>query len=533
MAGHDAVVHFAAESHVDRSIAGPDDFINTNCFGTNIVMDTARRLEMGRVVHIGTDEVYGSVEVGSSKETDPLEPRSPYSASKAGSDLIALSYHHTYGLPVVVTRCTNNFGPFQYPEKAIPLFTTNLLDGQRIPLYGDGLNERDWLFVDDHCAGVHLALHAGAPGEIYNIGAGNETPNRVLVDKLLALLGKSEADVEYVDRPARPRPPLLRRHRQDHRARLAQAAHARRSALRNRRVVPRQRLVVGAAQGARMRVLVTGAGGQVGREVVELLAGERRRRRRPLVLDVGDRDRGARDGRRAPAGRDRQLRRVDRRRRVRVRSRSRVPRQRDGRAQRRRRGPAGGRVSRHLSTDYVFDGTKIEPYDEWDAPNPQSVYGRSKWAGELEVDPGHARRAHLVGVRTLRRQHGEDDPAPRRRAREARSSSPTSAAIRRSRPTSPACSCCSRRSAFPGPGTSPTRARSRGTSSRERVLAADGDDPSRVGPITTDELQPPRPAPRPANSVLANRALGYAGIDLLPDFRESLGSLVAQIRAAT
>jgi dTDP-glucose 4,6-dehydratase len=198
MAGHDAVVHFAAESHVDRSIAGPDDFVNTNCFGTNVVMDTARRLEIPRVVHIGTDEVYGSVEVGSSKETDPLEPRSPYSASKAGSDLIALSYHHTYGLPVTVTRCTNNFGPFQYPEKAIPLFTTNLLDGKKIPLYGDGLNERDWLFVDDHCAGVQLVLHNGAPGEIYNIGAGNETPNRVLVDKLLALLDKSEADVDYV-----------------------------------------------------------------------------------------------------------------------------------------------------------------------------------------------------------------------------------------------------------------------------------------------------------------------------------------------
>ncbi len=198
MAGHDAVVHFAAESHVDRSIAGPDDFINTNCFGTNIVMDTARRLEMSRVVHIGTDEVYGSVEVGSSKETDPLEPRSPYSASKAGSDLIALSYHHTYDLPVTVTRCTNNFGPFQYPEKAIPLFTTNLLDDKPLPLYGDGLNERDWLYVDDHCAGVQLVLHEGAPGEIYNIGAGNETPNRVLVDKLLALLGKGEENVEYV-----------------------------------------------------------------------------------------------------------------------------------------------------------------------------------------------------------------------------------------------------------------------------------------------------------------------------------------------
>jgi len=198
MTGQDAVVHFAAESHVDRSIAGPDDFINTNCFGTNIVMDTARRLELRRVVHIGTDEVYGSVEVGSSKEGDPLEPRSPYSASKAGSDLIALSYHHTYGVPVVVTRCTNNFGPFQYPEKAIPLFTTNLLDGRSIPLYGDGLNERDWIFVDDHCAGVLVALDKGAPGEIYNIGAGNETPNRVLVDKLLALVGCGEELVEYV-----------------------------------------------------------------------------------------------------------------------------------------------------------------------------------------------------------------------------------------------------------------------------------------------------------------------------------------------
>jgi dTDP-glucose 4,6-dehydratase len=198
MVGHDAVVHFAAESHVDRSIAGPDDFINTNCFGTNILMDTARRLGIARVVHIGTDEVYGSVAVGSSKESDPLEPRSPYSASKAGADLIALSYHHTYGLPVVVTRCTNNFGPYQYPEKAIPLFTTNLLDGVPLPLYGDGMNERDWLYVDDHCAGVQLALHQGVPGEIYNIGAGNETPNRVLVDKLLALLGCGEEMVEYV-----------------------------------------------------------------------------------------------------------------------------------------------------------------------------------------------------------------------------------------------------------------------------------------------------------------------------------------------
>jgi dTDP-glucose 4,6-dehydratase len=206
MAGHDAVVHFAAESHVDRSIAGPDDFVNTNCFGTNVVMDTARRLEIPRVIHIGTDEVYGSVEEGSSLETDALEPRSPYSASKAGSDLIALSYHHTYGLPVTVTRCTNNFGPYQFPEKAIPLFVTNLMDGKPLPLYGDGLNQRDWLYVDDHCAGVALVLAKGTVGDVYNIGAGNETPNRVLVDKLLALFGAGEEMVDYVqDRPGHDR----------------------------------------------------------------------------------------------------------------------------------------------------------------------------------------------------------------------------------------------------------------------------------------------------------------------------------------
>jgi dTDP-glucose 4,6-dehydratase len=161
-------------------------------------MDTARRLEIPRVIHIGTDEVYGSVETGSSKETDPLEPRSPYSASKAGSDLIALSYFSTYGLPVTVTRCTNNFGPYQFPEKVIPLFTTNLIDGQPVPLYGDGLNERDWIHVDDHCRGVRLVLEKGNPGEVYNIGAGNETPNRVLVDKLLEKFGVGEEKVNYV-----------------------------------------------------------------------------------------------------------------------------------------------------------------------------------------------------------------------------------------------------------------------------------------------------------------------------------------------
>ncbi len=170
LAGHDAVVHFAAESHVDRSISGPEDFAMTNCVGTNMVLQAARRRGVPRVVHISTDEVYGSVEHGSSVETDRLEPRSPYSASKAGSDLIALSYYTTYGLPVMVTRSSNNFGPWQYPEKVVPLFLTNLLDGKNVPLYGDGLNQRDWLFVEDNCLPFPLEysgieLRAGEKGE--------------------------------------------------------------------------------------------------------------------------------------------------------------------------------------------------------------------------------------------------------------------------------------------------------------------------------------------------------------------------------
>ena len=198
IAGHDAVVHFAAESHVDRSIAGPEDFAMTNCVGTNLVMHAARRAGLGRVVHISTDEVYGSVEEGSSAEDARLEPRSPYSASKAGSDLLALSYFTTYGFPVTVTRSSNNFGPWQFPEKLVPLSMTNLLDGANVPLYGDGLNQRDWLFVEDNCAAIDLVLRSGKPGEIYNIGAGNEMPNRFLVDKLLALAGAGPERVDYV-----------------------------------------------------------------------------------------------------------------------------------------------------------------------------------------------------------------------------------------------------------------------------------------------------------------------------------------------
>lgn len=206
MAGCDQVVHFAAESHVDRSITGPDAFVHTNCFGTNVLCDVARQIGVERFVHVSTDEVYGSVAVGSSLETDAVAPRSPYAASKAGSDLIALSYFSTHGLPVIVSRASNNYGPFQFPEKVIPLFATNLLDGASVPLYGDGLNIRDWLHVDDHCAAIDTILSKGSHGDIYNVGAGNEITNRDLTERLVELCGRDESAIEYVpDRPGHDR----------------------------------------------------------------------------------------------------------------------------------------------------------------------------------------------------------------------------------------------------------------------------------------------------------------------------------------
>jgi len=198
MRGNDAVVHFAAESHVDRSIASGDAFVHTNCDGTNVMCDVARRAEIQRFVHVSTDEVYGSIETGSFTERDRLQPRSPYSASKAGSDLIALAYRETHGLPVVVTRSSNNFGPYQFPEKVIPLFVTNLLDGRRVPLYGDGLNVRDWCYVEDNCRAIDLVARQGTDGEIYNIGGGNEVPNRTLTELVCEIVGAGEEMIEYV-----------------------------------------------------------------------------------------------------------------------------------------------------------------------------------------------------------------------------------------------------------------------------------------------------------------------------------------------
>ena len=196
--GHDAVVHFAAETHVDRSLLGPDVFVRTNCDGTNVLCDVARLHDVERFVQISTDEVYGSIDVGSFAEDDPLHPRSPYSASKAGADLLALAYHETHGLPVLVTRSTNQYGPYQFPEKLIPFFTTSLLLGRNVPLYGDGMHVRDWLHVGDNCRAVDLILRSGTPGEVYNVSADAERPNRAVVDDLLELLGLDEARIDHV-----------------------------------------------------------------------------------------------------------------------------------------------------------------------------------------------------------------------------------------------------------------------------------------------------------------------------------------------
>lgn len=187
--GHDVVVNFAAETHVDRSIHGPADFVVTNVVGAQTLFDACLRHGIARTVHIGTDEVYGSIDVGSWTEQEPLLPNSPYSAAKAAAELLVRAYFVTYGLNISSTRCSNNYGPFQFPEKVIPLFVTNLIDGQQVPLYGDGLNVRDWLHVDDHCRGIAIVVNQGEPGASYNIGGGRELSNRELTQAVLDAMG--------------------------------------------------------------------------------------------------------------------------------------------------------------------------------------------------------------------------------------------------------------------------------------------------------------------------------------------------------
>jgi len=206
MEGVDAVVHFAAETHVDRSNAGAAEFLSTNVTGTFTLLEAARELRVARFVAIGTDEVYGSIAKGAARELDPLNPSNPYSASKAAADLLARAYWITHRLPVIVTRSSNNFGPYQYPEKVIPLFITNAIEDKPLPLYGDGKNVRDWLYVLDNCAAIDLVLRKGKEGEIYNIGGSHEVENIVLTRQVLHLVGKPETLITpVVDRPGHDR----------------------------------------------------------------------------------------------------------------------------------------------------------------------------------------------------------------------------------------------------------------------------------------------------------------------------------------
>lgn len=196
---HDAVINFAAESHVDRSIIGARDFVTTNVLGTQTLLEASRQGGIQTFLQVSTDEVYGSILKGSWSEESPLLPNSPYAATKASADLISRSYFKTYGLDVRITRCSNNYGPNQYPEKLIPLFVTNLIDGLKVPIYGDGSNVRDWLHVDDHCRGIYLALMKGKAGEIYNIGGGTELTNIELTRKIVKFMDSDDSSIEYVN----------------------------------------------------------------------------------------------------------------------------------------------------------------------------------------------------------------------------------------------------------------------------------------------------------------------------------------------
>ena len=198
IAGCDVVVNFAAESHVDRSILDPGEFIRTDVQGTATLLAAAREAGVGRFVQVSTDEVYGSIDSGSFRETDPLQPSSPYSASKAGGDLQVLAWHHTYGIDAVITRGSNTFGPRQYPEKLIPLFVTNALDAEALPVYGDGMQIRDWIYVTDHCEGIWTAMEAGVAGQVYNVGGGNEVPNIEITRRILELTGADAGLIRYV-----------------------------------------------------------------------------------------------------------------------------------------------------------------------------------------------------------------------------------------------------------------------------------------------------------------------------------------------
>ena len=507
-----------------------------------MLCEVARQVGVDRFLHISTDEVYGSIEEGSFTEADTLGPRSPYSASKAGSDLIALSHHTTHGLPVMVTRSSNNFGPYQFPEKVIPLFVTNLFDGLKVPLYGDGGNVRDWCYVIDNCQAVDLVLRSGTVGEIYNIGGGNEITNRELTYKLLALVGRDESYIQPVaDRLGHDRRYSVTTE-QGRVAGLAARARPRRGAGGHGGLVPGPSGVVGAAPGpggdqaGRLSACASSSPEPAARSPRTSPADARRPATRswrwgisgstsPTVMPCSARSvrsapkpsSTARPGRRwTPARATRN-------------GPSRTTRWRCVGWPRGAAGPAATSCSCRPTT--CSRARRPSPTSSGIRPARSASTGASKLAGELEamgagIGATIVRTSWVVGehgqnmVKTILRLLAERPRCP---------SSTISGAIRPSPPTWRGWCAGWRWTADRASTTSPTKARSAGSSWPGRSPSAAGRDPSQVEPIATKDLHPPRPAPRPANSVLDNAVLRLSGLPLLPDFRETLPKVVRAI----
>ena len=546
----DAVVHFAAESHVDRSIAGAADFVLTNVAGTQTMLDASLRHGVDRFLHVSTDEVYGSIERGSWPETHPLEPNSPYSASKASSDLIARSYGRTHGLDVVITRCSNNYGPYQFPEKVIPLFVTNLMDGLPVPLYGDGLNIRDWLHVDDHCRGIALVLDKGRGGEIYNIGGGTELSNRELTEQLLAACDAGWDQVAIRRGPQGSRPSLLGRHHEDHRgAGLCAGRVVQSGPRRNRAVVSRQSKLVGTAESScgahpMTRWLVTGAGGMLGQDVLAALADRDVMACTRIDLDVTDAE---------------AIQKTIDETRPDVVVNCAAWTDVDGAEEHEEAafsvnavGPANlaracavrSAALVHFSTDYVFDGHADAPYAEDSPLFPLSAYGRTKAAGEWAVRAILPARSWVVRTAWLYGAGGPNFVRTMIRLESTRQTvdvvddqlgQPTwSAELARQvvRLIDASAPCGVYHCTSSGQTTWYGLARA--------VFEELGADPGRVRPTTTDRF--PRPAARPAYSVLGRRRLAASGPSRLagpgatrwlkPSIAPQLGVIVAALGVA-
>jgi dTDP-glucose 4,6-dehydratase len=537
----DVVVNFAAESHVDRSLEAPGQFIQTDVYGTYVLLEAARRAGHARFVQVSTDEVYGDVEEGTSSEEDPLRPRSPYSASKAGAELMVWAYRASYGMPVITTRGSNTYGPYQYPEKIIPLFITNAIDDQPLPIYGDGSAVRDYLHVTDHARGIDTALRLGTPGEDYNVGYGGATNGHEVAD--LAQGAPS--------RPPRTRPAVRRQHVKVARAGLAARDLARPWNAADGELVSRQRVMVASSQVGRLlgvlpaqlqatsggsgagtvRILLTGGNGQLGRELVEAAtaAGHDVHSTTHADCDITSPD----SVRQAIEGADPEVlincaawNKVDA-----------AESQSDDAFRVNAVGPrvlAGLCAARqvllvHLSTDYVFDGSATSPVDEWQGPNPLSMYGASKLAGENEVRflaPRHqvVRTAWLYGrdgpnfVLSILRAMAEGRPL---RVVSDQLGSPTW--------TGHLAPALLRVIARDIPGT--YHLTNSGAVSwhgfAQAIVAAVGSSVD-VAAITTAEY--PAAARRPLYSVLDNRVWRLLGETALPDWQEGLHAYVAHVR---